>query len=174
MFRIILGKIVNIDPYIAIPTVVVCGAILSLSLPAYNKFSYDANLEYVKNIENTITVSLEEIKNSDLNEINGFNINKDNNKLPVGNNNKIENAEDCLNIFEALTGGKINISIGTPNLNEITNYEFLTNYINNTCVLYYTDKNNVIYEKNYFTHTIEYKNFNKENNIILKEKSFKF
>lgn len=174
MFDTILGKILNIDLYTAIPAVVVCGAIISLSLPAYNKFSYDANINYVKSIEKNIEDSLIQIKDSDLNEINGFNIYKNEKKLPVGKNGDITNAEDCLNIFEALTGGNLNISIGRPVIDEITEYEFLTNYENNTCILYYSDKNNVLYKNSYFTHTIEYNHLNSEKNIILKEKSFKF
>ncbi len=174
MFKTILGKILNIDPYTAIPAVVVCGVILSISLPAYNKFSYNANIEYLQNLELSINESLNQIKEQKLTEINGFNINVDQNYLPVGKNNNITNAEDCLNIFEALTGGNINISIGRPSNDNITDYEFLTDYVNNTCILYYTDKKQVIYKKNSFTHTIEYKNSNNENNIILKEKSFIF
>lgn len=174
MFNSILEKVLNIDPYTAIPTILVCGVILSISLPAYNKFSYDANLKYVQEIEKTIKESFITIKSSDVNEIHGFNIYKNENNMIVGKNKKIENSEDCLIIFESLTAGKLNISIGKPDIKEISDYEFLTDYSNNTCNLYYTDKNNVLYKQNYFTHLIEYNYLSSEKNIILKEKGFKF
>ena len=182
-----INRILNLDAYDLIPLGVVVFLIGSFTIPAYNQFTYDANLNHVEQTEKVFSSNLKKFQENwydfggsfESIEFNDYNIfpNKDGYAGGEGVSGTALTAYDCQNIFYALTDTDYLIEIGKANeltdISKDTEYVVSFNENDFVCSYTYIDRTYVKRLRNKKTHIIKYNTKTGESNLFKNGYTFK-